>query len=107
MLAPMPEGKPFPLTDRDGDGLDLPSGLSRPILAVPAVNPVRYFAVTLYGPHVSGTDIDASERAVLARLAADAAAMYAVLENSELRGEIARLERRLDAAMPVAKGRTR
>ena len=64
------------------------------MLAVPAVSPVRCFAVSLYGPHASGTDLDANERAMLARLAASAAAMYAELENSELRGTIARLERK-------------
>ncbi len=106
MLAPAPEGKPFPLKDEDVDGLDLPSGLSRPVLAVPAVNPVRCFAVSLYGPHLSGTDLDAYERAMLSRLAADAAAMYAELENSELRGEIARLERKLDAK-PATRRRSR
>ena len=52
---------------QDGDGLDLPCGLARPVLAVPAVNPVRCFAVSLYGPHESGTDLDANERAMLAR----------------------------------------
>ncbi len=57
--AAVPAGKPFRLKDEDGDGLDLPSGLSRPVLAVPAVNPVRCFAVSLYGPHASGTDLDA------------------------------------------------
>ena len=62
---------------------------------MPAVNPVRCFAVSLYGPHASGTDLDANERAMLAQLAAHAAAMYAELENSDLRGEIARLERKL------------
>lgn len=106
MLAPVPKGKPFPLKDEDVDGLDLPSGLSRPVLAVPAVNPVRCFAVSLYGPHLSGTDLDAYERAMLSRLAADAAAMYAELENGELRGEIARLERKLDAK-PVTRRRSR
>jgi hypothetical protein len=74
---------------------------------VPAVNPVRCFAVSLYGPHLSGTDLDAYERAMLSRLAADAAAMYAELENSDLRGEVARLERKLDAARPAAKDRFR
>ena len=98
---------PSPLKDEDGDGLDLPSGLSRPVLAVPAVNPVRCFAISLYGPHASGTDLDAHEHAILRRLAADAAAMYAELENSNLRGEIARLERKLDATKPAAKSRGR
>ena len=39
MLAPLCDGKPFHLSETDGDGLDLPSGLGRPVLAVPAVNP--------------------------------------------------------------------
>jgi hypothetical protein len=98
MLAPVCEGKPFQLSEQDEDGIDLPSGLRRPVLAVPAANPMRCFAVSLYGPHVSGTDLDSYERAMLSRLAADAAAMYAELENGELRGEIARLERRLDTS---------
>ncbi|MGA7457341.1 MAG: hypothetical protein WBW51_08515, partial [Methyloceanibacter sp.] len=105
ILAAVPAGQPFPVRDRDGYGLDLPSGLCRPVLAVPAVNPVRCFAVSLYGPHASGTDLDPHERAILRRLAADAAAMYAELENSDLRCEIARLERKLDSAKPVAKSR--
>ena len=100
MLGPVPGGKPFSLTDQDGDGLALPTGLARPVLAVPAVSPVRCFAVSLYGPHVSGTDLDANERAMLVRLAADAAAMYAELDNSDLRGEIARLERKIEGAKP-------
>jgi hypothetical protein len=100
MLGPVPDGKPFSLTDRDGDGLALPTGLARPVLAVPAVNPVRCFAVSLYGPHVSGTDLDGNERTMLARLAADAAAMYAELENSDLRGEIARLEQKIEGTKP-------
>jgi hypothetical protein len=107
IFAPVPKGKPFPLTESDDHGVDLPSGLNRPVLAVPAVNPVRCFAVSLYGPHASGTDLDAYERAMLSRLAADAAAMYAELENSDLRGEVARLERKLDAAKPAAKDRPR
>ena len=40
-------------------------------------------------------------------LAADAAAMYAELENADLRGEVARLERKLDAVTPGAKDRPR
>jgi hypothetical protein len=107
MLAPVPDGRPFQLKDGDGHGLDLPSGLNRPVLAVPAVNPVRCFAISFYGPHVSGTDLDTHERGILRRLAADAAAMYAELENSDLRDEIARLERALDANKPAAKSRSR
>jgi hypothetical protein len=104
MLAPVTKGKPFSVGDENGDGVDLPTGLARPVLAVPAVNPVRCFAVSFYGPHESGMDLDTSERAMLARLGAEAAAMYAELENGALRDEIARLERRLRAAKPAAKG---
>lgn len=107
LLAPVSEGKPFSVADQDEDGIDLPTGLARPVLAVPAVNPVRCFAVSLYGPHESGTDLDPSERAMLARLGAQAAAMYAELENGVLRDEIARLERALRAAKPEAKSPAR
>ena len=107
ILAPVPEGKPFPVRDDDGVGPVLPTGLARPVLGVPAVNPVRCFAVSLYGPHETGTDLDTNERAMLAKLAAEAAAMYAELENNDLRGEIARLERRLGETKPPSKGRSR
>jgi hypothetical protein len=98
LLAPAMKGKPFPLSDDDADGIALPAGLARPVLAVPAINPARCFAVSFYGPHESGTDLDASERAMLARLGAEAAAMYAELENGVLRDQVARLERELRAA---------
>jgi hypothetical protein len=104
MLAPVSKGKPFSVADENGDGVDLPTGLARPVLAVPAVNPVRCFAVSLYGPHESGMDLDTSERAMLARLGAEAAAMYAELENDALRDKVAHLERKLRAAKPAAKG---
>jgi hypothetical protein len=101
LLRPLSAGTPFRVPDAEGDGPDLPQGLARPVLAVPAVNPLRCLAVSLYGPHVSGTDLDANERAMLSRLAASAAAMYAELETSSLRAQIARLERRL------SKGKSR
>ncbi len=98
LLAPLAKGKPFSIMDENGDGLDLPKGLARPILAVPAVNPIRCFAVSLYGPHASGTDLDRDERAMLVRLAREAAAIYAELESSELRRKVATLEGELDRA---------
>jgi hypothetical protein len=51
MLAPVMKGKPFALPDGDADGIALPAGLARPVLAVPAINPARCFAVSFYGPH--------------------------------------------------------
>ena len=68
--------------------------------AVPAANPLHCFAVTLYGPHASGTDLDADERAMLGRIAGQAAAVYAELESSALRERIVRLERDLAEARP-------
>ena len=70
----------------------MPSGLGRPVLVVPAINPVRCFALSFYGPHVSGTDLDFYERSMRAKLASHAAAMYAELESAALRGRIAELE---------------
>jgi hypothetical protein len=98
VLAPVMKGKPYALPDDEDEGIALPGGLARPVLAVPAINPARCFAVSFYGPHESGTDLDASERAMLARLGAEAAAMYAELENGALRDKVARLERELRAA---------
>ena len=103
MLVPVMEGKPFGLSERDDEGIALPAGLARPVLAVPAVNPARCFAVSLYGPHESGTDLDTSEHAMLARLGAEAAAMYAELENNTLRDKVARLEQELHAASDKTK----
>jgi hypothetical protein len=103
LLQPIAKGRPFtvPENGANGDGADLPQGLARPVLGVPASSPLRCFAVSLYGPHQSGTDLDANERAMLARLAADAAVMYAEIEASALRGELARLELKLLKREPL------
>jgi hypothetical protein len=107
LLSPAREGQPFSISEGDGDS-ELPQGLARPVLGVPAASPFRCYAVSLYGPHASGTDLDAYERAMLARLAASAAAMYAELENGALRSEIERLERQLtQREAPRAKGNAR
>jgi hypothetical protein len=47
---------------------------------------------------MTATDLAARERAMLARLGAEAAAMYAELENGALRDKVARLERELRGA---------
>jgi hypothetical protein len=97
MLAPLTTGQPFGLEERNDDGVKFPAGLKRPILAVPAADPVRCFALSLYGPHAVGTDLDSNERTMLSRLAHFAAAMYAELEAVELRKRITLLERKLKA----------
>lgn len=98
VLRPLAKGKPFAVPEAEDAAL--PEGLARPVLGVPAASPLRCYAVSLYGPHASGTDLDHYERAMLARIAANAATMYAELEKSELRAEIARLERELSSKTP-------
>jgi len=93
MLAPVAKGVPFAISDEDDSEPDLPGGFSRPVLGVPASNPLRCFAVSLYGPHASGADLDTNERAMLKRIAHNAAAVYAELENSDFRQTISTLER--------------
>jgi hypothetical protein len=100
MLAPVAKGKPFSLAEEASQDVALPAGLNRPVLAVPAANPMRCFAVSFYGPHASGTDLDSNERAMLARLAGRAAAVYAELESNALRNTVVRLERKLAATPP-------
>jgi hypothetical protein len=98
MLAPVAKGVPFAISDEDKSVPGLPGGFSRPVLGVPASNPLRCFALTLYGPHASGADLDANERAMLKRIAQNAAAVYAEIENDDLRREVAALERKLSKA---------
>ena len=103
MLLLITQGEPFRLKRQHIDGLDLPKGLGRPVLAVPAGNPARCFAVTLYGGHAAGTDLDYYERAMLGRIARDAAAVYAELESKELREKIVALEGELKAAKRIMR----
>ncbi|HEY9521492.1 MAG TPA: hypothetical protein VIQ39_08080, partial [Methyloceanibacter sp.] len=49
------------------------------------------------GPHALGADFDANEHAMLKRIAQNAAAVYAELENNDLRHKISILERKLSA----------
>jgi len=107
MLAPVTKGVPFAISDEDKSEPGLPGGFSRPVLGVPASNPLRCFAVSLYGPHASGADLDANERAMLKRIAQNAAAVYAELENSDLRHKISTLERKLsgNASAPAKRSK--
>src|SRR5262245_59837453 len=82
MLAPLAKGAPFPVEEEYDPEPGLPSGFSRPELGVPASNPLRCFALALYGPHASGADLDANERAMLKRIAQNAAAVYGELETT-------------------------
>jgi hypothetical protein len=88
LLAPCAPGRPFSVPEETEDHAALRTAL--PGRFSPCRRQVR-----CAGPHISGTDLDANERAMLARLAAHAVTMYAELENGALRSEIARLERKL------------
>jgi hypothetical protein len=105
MLAPVTKGVPFAISEEDESEPGLPGGFSRPVLVVPAANPLRCFALALYGPHASGADLDANERAMLKRIGQNAAAVYAEIENDELRHRIATLERKLTKAGSGAANR--
>jgi hypothetical protein len=95
MLAPVAKGAPFVISDEDESEPGLPAGFSRPVLGVPASNPLRCFALALYGPHASGADLDADEHAMLKRIAQNAAAVYGELENNDLRQKLSALEQKL------------
>jgi hypothetical protein len=103
LLEPLQRGEPFKVKRAHTSSLQFPSGLCHPVLAVPAINPARCFAVSLYGPHASGTDFDHNERTMLARVSHDAAAIYAELESKELREKVAFLEGELRAVKGPAK----
>ncbi len=103
MIATLSKGAPFSVAENVADDDRLPSGLRRPILAIPAASRIRCFAITLYGPHASGADLDTYERAMLARLGANAADAYAELENEELRRTIEVLEGELSTVKSSPK----
>jgi hypothetical protein len=84
------------LRSTGGQGLNLPEGVKRPIIGVPATIRGRVLAVALYGPHHSGADLDSNERALLARLGDAAAEAYVEIENDELKRRLRELERSLD-----------
>jgi hypothetical protein len=98
MLAPLRERRPFNV-DRDGARRNqLPEGLTRPVLAVPIGDRFRCQAVAFYGAHAAGDDLNRDERAMLARLAPEAASVLAKLEHDRLCRRIAALESALDLA---------
>jgi hypothetical protein len=75
--------------------VELPRDLERPVLVVPVGNARRCYALVLYGGHEIGTDLDSSERHLLASLARDAEIAYAQVESETLRRRIAMLEKQL------------
>jgi len=83
-LLPLPRGQ----WQRPG----LPAGGQAPCLAVPVRGgETEGIAVALFGPHLSGSDINADERALLGEFAARAAFGYERAEIERLRTEVSAL----------------
>lgn len=72
---------------------DLPAGDAQPIYAVPVVIGHEVEAITLYGAHAGGEDLDPDERKMLRGLAGGAALAYDHLAERQLRADVDRLER--------------
>ncbi len=89
------KGTPCSLGEAATRDAGFPNELDLPILAVPAASRVHCYAVTLYGPHESGTAIDSNQREVLQNLGRHAADAYARIENEELRKTVADLKRQV------------
>ena len=88
------KGTPFSIGDAGARKAGFSADLELPILAIPAASRKYCYAVTLYGPHESGTSLDANERQMLESLGGHAADAYARLENEHLRNRIKELEGR-------------
>jgi hypothetical protein len=98
MLAPLRDRRPFDIDAEGARRNDFPEGLARPVLAVPIGDRFRCLALAFYGAHAAGDDLNHDERAMLARLAPEAASVLAKLERDRLCRRIAALETALDLA---------
>ena len=97
VLEPVHAHRPYDLDIKAATGHRFPSGLTRPILAVPVGDQLRCLGVVLYGPHATGNALSQDERSMLADLAAKAASAFMKLNDDQLRGRIAILENELSA----------
>jgi hypothetical protein len=83
----------------------LPDDDQAPCLAVPVCGGAHQgVAVALYGPHVTGSDIDPDERAMLQEFATRAAVAYDRVETELLRAEVRALRAELAARGAAAVG---
>jgi hypothetical protein len=95
LLAGKSNGPPFGIDAELLDEVAFPAGPRQPALAAPVCNPLRCFAIALYGSHDSGADLDGAERGLIGKLAATAAVAYAQVEAQALRERVVALEREL------------
>jgi hypothetical protein len=84
----------------------VPAEDREPCLAVPVCGGAREgIAVALYGPHSTGSDINADEREMLQKMAAEAGLGYDRVETELLRREVLELRKQIGAA-PAPGGDT-
>ncbi len=88
--------RPFSVNSEAAVRSHLPKGLMQPICAVPIGDRLRCVALALYGPHLTGNDLNHDERTMLAELADRAASAFMKLSEEELRQRIAALETELN-----------
>ncbi|MBV9754014.1 MAG: hypothetical protein JO188_15945, partial [Hyphomicrobiales bacterium] len=98
MLAPLQGRHPFDIEREEARQSHLPEGIERPVLAVPIGDRFRCQAIAFYGAHAAGDHLNRDERAMLARLAPEAASVFARLEHDRLCRRITALEAALDMA---------
>ena len=95
--------KPFEIDEAFARRNRLPEGLARPVLAIPVANRFELYAFALYGPHLTGTDLNEDERATLVEIGDHAGGVWTKLEHQRLRQRIAALEWERDSmAMKLA-----
>jgi len=97
VLGPAHAHRPYDLDTKAAASHRFPSGLTRPILAVPVGDRLRCLGVALYGPHATGNALSHDEQSMLADLADKAASAFMKLNDDQLRGRIAILENELSA----------
>lgn len=95
-LGTLLRGQPCVINDAAAKEAGFPEGLDLPLLAIPATSRVHCYAISLYGPHESGTSIDANQRRMLQTLGRHAADAYARIENDELRKAVADLRNQVN-----------
>ncbi len=99
MLGASRAMRPFNIDAESARRNHFPEGLARPVLAVPVGDRFCCWAITFYGAHAAGDDLNRDERAMLARLAPEAASVLAKLERDRLCRRIVALETALDLAV--------
>jgi GAF domain len=95
MLKAAHTHRPYDVDSEAATRNHLPSGPTRPILAVPVGDQLRCLGLALYGPHATGNALSYDERSMLAELANKAASALMRLNDEQQRRRIATLESEL------------